>query len=42
MRDKSLKVPKTESLILKKIRQLIGTNNEVVAIGKRGQLADWE
>lgn len=37
MCDKSLEVLKIESLMLKKIRQLIVTNNEVVAIGKEGQ-----
>lgn len=37
MCDKSLEVLKIESLMLKKIRQLIVTNNEVVAIGKGGQ-----
>lgn len=42
MCDKSLKVLQTESLMFKKIKQLIVTYNEVVAIGKRGQLADWE
>lgn len=28
--------------MFKKIKQLIVTNNKVVAIRKRGQLADWE